>query len=96
MLHNYLDNCTDCVYKTITTITIVMIIMIIYMLIIVIINLIMNEEEQSRKMLTEKCKKLSNLSKNAEIKKLVIARFRKHLAHFEFKVDFTSFCESRC
>ena len=56
----------------------------------------MNEEEQSRKMLTEKCKKLSNLSKNAEIKKLVIARFRKHLAHFEFKVDFTSFCESRC
>ena len=43
-----------------------------------------------------KRKKLSNLSKNAEIKKFVLARFREHLPHFEFKVDFTSFCESRC
>ena len=43
-----------------------------------------------------KCKKLSNLSKSAEIKKLVLARFREYLPHFEFKVDSTSFCEYRC
>ena len=43
-----------------------------------------------------KRRKLSNLSKHAEIKKLVLVRFREHLPHFEFKVDFTSFCESRC
>ena len=43
-----------------------------------------------------KRKKLSNLSKNAEIKKLILARFRENLPHFEFRVDFTYFCESRC
>ena len=41
-----------------------------------------------------KRKKLSNLSKYAEIKKLVLDRFREHLPPFEFKTDFTSFCES--
>ena len=49
-----------------------------------------------RKLQETKRKKLSNLSKNAEIKKLVLARFKEHLPHFEFKVDFTSFCESQC
>ena len=53
-------------------------------------------EKFKRKLQETKRKKLSNLSKNAEIKKLVLARFKKHLPHFEFKVDFTSFCESRC
>ena len=53
-------------------------------------------EKFERKLQETKRKKLSNLSKNAEIKKLVLARFKEHLPHFEFKVDFTSFCESRC
>ena len=52
-------------------------------------------EKFERKLQETKRKKLSNLSKNAEIKKLVLARFKEHLPHFEFKVDFTSFCESR-
>ena len=43
-----------------------------------------------------KREKLSNLSKNADIKKLALARFREHLPHFKFKFDFTSFCESWC
>ena len=56
-----------------------------------------NHLEKLEKNLQEtKRKKLRNLSKNAEIKKLVLARFRDHLPHFEFKVDFTSFCESQC
>ena len=53
-------------------------------------------EKFERKLQETKRKILSNLSKNAEIKKLVLARFKEHLPHFEFKVDFTSFCESRC
>ena len=53
-------------------------------------------EKFERKLQETKRKKISNLSKNAEIKKLVLARFREHLPHFEFKVDFTSFCDSRC
>ena len=53
-------------------------------------------EKFERKLQETKRKKLSNLSKNAEVKKLVLARFKEHLPHFEFKVDFTSFCESRC
>ena len=44
-----------------------------------------------RKLQKTKRKKLRNLSKNAEIKKLALARFREHLPHFKFKVDFTSF-----
>ena len=48
-------------------------------------------EKLERKLQETKHKNLSNLSKNAEIKKLVLARFREHLPHFEFKVDFTSF-----
>ena len=48
-------------------------------------------EKLERKLQETKRKNLSNLSKNVEIKKLVLARFREHLPHFEFKVDFTSF-----
>ena len=40
--------------------------------------------------------KISNLSKNGKIQKLALARFREHLPHFKIKLDFTSFCESRC
>ena len=47
-----------------------------------------------RKLQETKRKKLRNLLKNAEIKKLALARFREHLPHFEFKVDFTSFCDN--
>ena len=42
-------------------------------------------EKVERKLQETKLKKLSNLSKNTEIKKLVLARFREHLPHFEFK-----------
>ena len=56
-----------------------------------------NHLEKLERMWKEtKRKKLSNLSKNADIKKLVFARFREHSPHFEFKIDFTSFCKSRC
>ena len=48
-------------------------------------------EKLERKLQETKRKKLSNLSKNAEIKKLVLAGFREHLPRFEFKVHFTSF-----
>ena len=47
-----------------------------------------------RKLQETKRKKLRNLLKNAEIKKLALARFREHLPLFEFKVDFTSFCDN--
>ena len=40
-------------------------------------------------------KKLSNLSKNFEIKKLVSARFKENLYHFKLKFDFTSFYQPR-
>ena len=56
-----------------------------------------NHLEKLERMSEEtKRKKLSNLSKNADIKKLVFPRFRENSPHFEFKIDFTSFCESRC
>ena len=48
-------------------------------------------EKLERKLQETKREKLSNLSKNAEIKKLALARFREHLPHFKFKFDFTSF-----
>ena len=48
-------------------------------------------EKLERKLEETKCKKLSNLSKNAEIKKLALARIRERLLHIKFKVDFTSF-----
>ena len=51
-------------------------------------------EKLERKLQETKRKKLRNLSKNAEIKKLALARFREHLPHFKFKVDFTSFCDN--
>ena len=53
-------------------------------------------EKLERKLQETKCKKLSNLSKNSKIKQFVVARFREHLPHSEFKVYFTSFCECRC
>ena len=51
-------------------------------------------EKLERKLQETKLKKLRNLSKNAEINKLALARFREHLPHFEFKVDFTSVCDN--
>ena len=51
-------------------------------------------ENLERKLQETKLKKLRNLSKNAEINKLALARFREHLPHFELKVDFTSVCDN--
>ena len=50
-------------------------------------------EKLERKLQETKRKKSTKLSKNAEIKKLAFARFKENLAHFKFKVDFTSFCD---
>ena len=51
-------------------------------------------EKLERKWQEIKGKKLSNLSKKAEIKKFVLARYRENLSNFKFKFYFTSFCES--
>ena len=51
-------------------------------------------EKLERKFQETKHKKLRNFSKNAEIKKLALARFKEHLPHFKFKVDFSSFCDN--
>ena len=51
-------------------------------------------EKLERKLQETKRKKLKNISKNAEIKKFPLARFREYLPHFKFKVDFTSFCDN--
>ena len=51
-------------------------------------------ERLQRKLQERKRKKFRNLSKNAEIKKSALARFREHLSHFKFKVDFTLFCDN--
>ena len=51
-------------------------------------------EKLKRKLQEIKRVKLSNLSKNVEIKKLALARFTEHLPPCKFKFDFTSFCES--
>ena len=48
-------------------------------------------EKLERNFQETKRKKLSNLSKNVGMKKLVLARFKEYLPHFEFKVDITSF-----
>ena len=50
-----------------------------------------NHEDLERKLQETKREKLRNLSKNAEIKKLALDRFKKYLPCCKFKVDFTSF-----
>ena len=48
------------------------------------------EKEQQR----IKQKKLSTLSSNSSLKKMVFERFNEHLPHFQFKADFLSYCSS--
>ena len=43
-----------------------------------------------------KQKKLSTLSSNSSLKKMVFERFNEHLPHFQFKADFLSYCSSQC
>ena len=50
------------------------------------------EKEQQR----IKQKKLSTLSGNSSLKKMVFERFNEHLPHFQFKADFLSYCSSQC
>ena len=50
------------------------------------------EKEQQR----IKQKKLSTLSGNSSVKKMVFERFNGHLPHFQFKADFLSYCSSQC
>ena len=50
------------------------------------------EEEKQR----IKQKKLSTLSGNSSLKKMVFERFNKHLPHFQFKADFLWYCSSQC
>lgn len=52
-------------------------------------------EKLTRNLQKPNCKKLSNLSKNFEIKRLVLARFRKNLHHFKLKLHATSFYHPR-
>ena len=49
------------------------------------------EKEQQR----IKQKKLSILSGNSSVQKMVFERFYEHLPHFQFKVDFFSYCGSQ-
>ena len=48
------------------------------------------ENEQQR----IKRKKLSFLSGNSSVKKMIFEPFYEHLPHFQFKVDFLSYCNS--
>ena len=43
-----------------------------------------------------KQKKLSTLSGNSSLKKMVFEQFNEHLLHFQFKADFLSYCSSQC
>ena len=43
-----------------------------------------------------KRKKLSSLSRNLSLKKMVFGRFNEHLPHFQFKSDFHLYCNSQC
>ena len=43
-----------------------------------------------------KQKKLSTLSSNSSLKKMVFKRFIEHLPHFQFKADFVLYCSSQC
>ena len=49
------------------------------------------KKEQQR----TKQKKLSTLSGNSSVKKMVFERFYEHLPHFQFKIDFLSYCSSQ-
>ena len=43
-----------------------------------------------------KRKKLSSLSRNSSLKKMVFERFNEHLPHFQFKSDYYLYCNSQC
>ena len=43
-----------------------------------------------------KRKKLSSLSRNSNLKKMVLERFNEHLPHFQFKSVFFLYCNSQC
>ena len=43
-----------------------------------------------------KQKKLSTLSSNSSLKKMVFERFNEHLPHFQIKADFLLYCSSQC
>ena len=50
------------------------------------------EKEQQR----IKQKKLSTLSSNSSLKKMVFEQFNEHLPRFQFKADFLLYCSSQC
>ena len=50
------------------------------------------EKEQEK----VKRKKLSSLSRNSSLKKMVFERFNEHLPHFQFKSDYFLYCNSQC
>ena len=50
------------------------------------------EKEQKK----VKQKKLSSLSRNSSLKKMVFERFNEHLPHFQFKSDYFLYCNSQC
>ena len=43
-----------------------------------------------------KQKKLASLSRNSDLKRMVLERFDEHLPHFQFKLDFLPYCNSLC
>ena len=50
------------------------------------------EKEQTK----TKRKKLASLSRNSDLKRMVLERFDEHFPHFQFKSDFLSYCNSLC
>ena len=50
------------------------------------------EKEQAK----TKRKKLASHSRNSHLKRMVLERFHEHLLHFQFKLDFLSYCNSQC
>ena len=50
------------------------------------------EKEQEK----VKPKKMSSLSRNSSLKKMVFERFNEHLPHFQFKSDYFLYCNSQC
>ena len=50
------------------------------------------EKEQAK----IKRKSLASLSRNSNLKRIVLERFDEHLPHFQFKSDFLSYCDFLC
>ena len=50
------------------------------------------EKEQAK----IKRKRLASLSRNSNLKRIVLERFDEHLPHFQFKLDFLSYCDFLC